>query len=125
VNWETIADVGSAVFFLTGALLTLASGIGVLRFPDLLARMHASTKPHVLGVLLALVGYALRLRSWYLFGALTLIALFQLLTIPVAAHMVARAGYRTGKIDIDQLVVDELTQDLEASITEIRERPEE
>lgn len=117
MNWEVVADVGAAVLFLSGALLTLASGIGVLRFPDLLARIHASTKPHVVGVLLALGGYALRMRSWYLFGALTLIALFQLLTIPVAAHMVARAGYRTGKISPQDLVVDELRQDLEETAT--------
>jgi multicomponent Na+:H+ antiporter subunit G len=38
--------------------------------------------------------------------------LFQMLTAPVAAHMVGRAGYRTGKVRGDLLVVDELTADL-------------
>ena len=122
MNWGAIADVLAAMLFLSGALLTLASGIGVLRFPDLLARMHAATKPHVFGVLLALGGYALRQRSWYLFGALTLIALFQLLTIPTAAHMVARAGYRTGKIEVGSLVVDELTLDMESSLAELEDQ---
>ena len=37
---------------LLGAALCLVAGIGLLRFPDLLTRMHAGTKPQVLGVLL-------------------------------------------------------------------------
>ena len=41
---------------MAGALLGLAAGIGVLRFPDALSRMHAATKPQVLGVLLLLLG---------------------------------------------------------------------
>ncbi len=52
-----------AVCLVAGALLSLAAGIGVLRFPDALDRMHAATKPQVLGVLLLLLGLALRLRT--------------------------------------------------------------
>jgi multicomponent Na+:H+ antiporter subunit G len=33
-----------------------------------------------------------------------------MLTAPVAAHLVGRAGYRTGKVRRDLLVVDELTE---------------
>ncbi len=35
----------------------------MLRFPDLLARMHSATKPQVLPLLLILVGTALRLGN--------------------------------------------------------------
>jgi multicomponent Na+:H+ antiporter subunit G len=75
--------------------------------------MHAGTKPQVLGLILVLVGLALRLRSGGAVWALVLVAVFQLLTAPVGAHMVGRAGYRTGKIREDLLVVDELTTDME------------
>ena len=61
--WDTIADVVSAVFLLCGAFLAFAAGVGVVRFPDLLARMHAATKPQVLGLILVLAGLSLRLRS--------------------------------------------------------------
>lgn len=111
--WDTVADVASVICLLGGALLAFAAGVGALRFPDLLARMHAATKPQVLGLVLCLIGLALRLRSGGAVWALVLVALFQMLTAPVAAHMVGRAGYRTGKVRGDLLVVDELTADLE------------
>ncbi|AEE44476.1 monovalent cation/H(+) antiporter subunit G [Cellulomonas fimi] len=111
--WDTLADVVSMVCLLGGSLLALAAGVGALRFPDLLSRMHAATKPQVLGLVLCLVGLALRLRSGGAVWALVLVAVFQMLTAPVAAHMVGRAGYRTGKVRSDLLVVDELTRDLE------------
>ncbi|WP_456787696.1 monovalent cation/H(+) antiporter subunit G [Cellulomonas sp. P5_C5] len=112
-QWTTVADVASAVCLLGGAFLAFAAGVGVLRFPDLLARMHAGTKPQVLGLALVLIGLALRLRSGGAVWALVLVAVFQMLTAPVAAHMVGRAGYRTGKVRSDLLVVDELTKDQE------------
>jgi multicomponent Na+:H+ antiporter subunit G len=57
-----------------------------------------------------LIGLSLRLRSGAAVWALVLVALFQMLTAPVAAHLVGRAGYRTGKVRRDLLVVDELTR---------------
>ena len=110
MSWDTLADVVAAVCLIGGALLALAAGVGVLRFPDLLSRMHAGTKPQVLGLVLVLIGLSLRLRSGGAVWALVLVALFQMLTAPVAAHLVGRAGYRTGKVRRDLLVVDELTE---------------
>lgn len=110
-----ILDVVASVLLLAGAVLAFTAGMGLVRFPDLLSRMHTATKPQVLGLLLMLGGLALRLRTGGAAWILALVALFQLLTSPVAAHMVARAGYRTGKVDSDLLVVDELTRDLEAA----------
>ncbi|WP_369824580.1 monovalent cation/H(+) antiporter subunit G [Cellulosimicrobium sp. CUA-896] len=96
--WDAVADVVAAVLLLLGAFLAFAAGVGVVRFPDLLARMHAATKPQVLGLILVLLGLSLRLRSWGVVATLALVVAFQLLTSPVAAHMVGRAGYRTGKV---------------------------
>jgi len=116
-GWDTLADVVSVVALLGGSFLVLAAGVGALRFPDLLARMHAGTKPQVLGLILVLVGLGLRLRSGAAVWALVLVAVFGLLTAPVAAHMVGRAGYRTGKVRNDLLVADELTRDLREART--------
>ena len=113
IAWGTVADVLAAVCLLGGALLAFAAGVGLVRFPDLLARMHAATKPQVLGLVLVLLGLALRLREGPALWMLVLIAVFQMLTSPVAAHMVGRAGYRTGMVGRDLLVVDELTADQE------------
>ncbi|UJP40418.1 monovalent cation/H(+) antiporter subunit G [Cellulomonas palmilytica] len=116
-GWDTLADVVSVVALLGGSFLVLAAGVGALRFPDLLSRMHAGTKPQVLGLVLVLVGLGLRLRSGGAVWALVLVAVFGLLTAPVAAHMVGRAGYRTGKVRNDLLVTDELTRDLREART--------
>jgi multicomponent Na+:H+ antiporter subunit G len=105
---RVVADWLGAAFLLAGALLSLAAGIGVLRLPDVLDRMHAATKPQVLGVLLLLLGVALRLRTPSDLGMIGLVAVFQLATAPVAAQMVGRAAYRSGRVDRDLLDVDEL-----------------
>lgn len=115
IDWTVVADALAALCLLGGALLAFAAGMGVLRFPDLLSRMHAATKPQVLGLVLVLLGLALRLRSGPVLSILALVVVFQLLTSPVAAHMVGRAGYRTGKVRHDLLLVDELTADQDAA----------
>ena len=98
MSWVAVLDIAGLVCLLLGALLCLAAAIGLLRFPDLLTRMHAGTKPQVLGVVLVLLGVGLRTRTGLDVGMLLLVAVFQMLTIPVAAHMVGRAGFRTGQI---------------------------
>jgi multicomponent Na+:H+ antiporter subunit G len=105
-----VADVVAAVCLGIGALLTLIAAIGILRFPDVLTRMHSATKPQVLGLLLVLVGLGLRLRDPGTLGLLTLVALFQLVTSPIASHMVGRASFRAGQVRRDLLVVDELSE---------------
>jgi multicomponent Na+:H+ antiporter subunit G len=109
MNWPAIADVAAATCLVLGALLTLIAAIGILRFPDVLTRMHSATKPQVLGLLLVLLGLGLRLRDERSIGLLALVALFQLVTSPIASHMVGRASFRAGQVRRDLLVVDELS----------------
>ena len=92
-----VLDVAGLVCLLLGAVLCLAASIGLIRFPDLLTRMHAGTKPQVLGVLLVVLGVGLRTRSGGDVGMLVVVAVFQLLTIPAGAHLVSRAALRTGR----------------------------
>jgi multicomponent Na+:H+ antiporter subunit G len=70
--------------------------------------MHSGTKPQVLGVLLIMIGGAIRLQGWSATWMLLLVALFQLLTAPVSAHMVSRVAYRRRHVRRDLLLVDEL-----------------
>lgn len=109
MSWGAAADVLAAVCLVTGALLTLIAAIGILRFPDVLTRMHSATKPQVLGLLVVLLGLGLRLRDPGSIGLLMLVALFQLVTSPIASHMVGRASFRAGQVRRDLLVVDELS----------------
>src|SRR5919112_1916599 len=101
-------DLLSAVFMVAGAVLSLGAAIGLLRFPDLLSRMHAATKPQVLGLFLLLAAIGLQMRSWWVWPVLVVAWIFQLLTVPVSAHMVGRAGYRTKHLHRELLTSDEL-----------------
>lgn len=98
----------SAVFMVVGAVMSLGAAIGLLRFPDLLSRMHAATKPQVLGLFLLLASIGLQMRTWWVWPALLVAWIFQLLTVPVSAHMVGRAGYRTKHLHRELLSKDEL-----------------
>lgn len=101
-------DVVSAVFMVVGAIMSLGAAIGLLRFPDLLSRMHAATKPQVLGLFLLLASIGLQMRTWWVWPVLVVAWIFQLLTVPVSAHMVGRAGYRTKHLHRELLTSDEL-----------------
>ena len=92
---DAVIDAVSAVFMVVGALMSLAAAVGLLRFPDLMTRMHAATKPQVLGLFLLLFALGLQMRTWWVWPVLVVAWIFQLLTVPVSAHMVGRAGYRT------------------------------
>ena len=103
-----VVDIVAGACLVVGALLSLSAGVALMRFPDLLSRMHAATKPQVLGLLLVLIGCGLRLRDAVDVTTLLLVAVFQMATAPVAAHMIGRAGYRNGQARADLLVVDDL-----------------
>jgi len=105
---DTVIDAVSAVFMIVGAVMSLAAAIGLLRFPDLMSRMHSATKPQVLGLFLLLAAVGLQLRTWWVWPVLLVAWIFQLLTVPVSAHMVGRAGYRTKHLHRELLSSDEL-----------------
>ncbi|MHA6798414.1 monovalent cation/H(+) antiporter subunit G [Bounagaea algeriensis] len=107
----SVLDVFSAVCLLMGAVSCLLGAIGMLRFPDVAARLQAATKPQTLGLLLILVGTAVRLEGVYTSG-LILVALFQMLISPITSQLVGRAGYRADSLDRNTLRVDELDERL-------------
>ncbi|MEU3202820.1 monovalent cation/H(+) antiporter subunit G [Streptomyces cyaneofuscatus] len=110
--WLQILDTAGALFVLLGAAICLLGVIGMLRLPDVLSRSHAATKPQTLGIILVLAGVALRLRTGMDFATLALIGFFQMLTGPVASHLVARSAYRTGQVQHEELLFDELDEQL-------------
>ncbi|BCW60501.1 multicomponent Na+:H+ antiporter subunit G [Paenarthrobacter nicotinovorans] len=105
---DAVIDVVTAVFLVVGALMSLGAAIGLLRFPDLMSRMHAATKPQVLGLFLMLAAIGLQMRTWWVWPVLLVAWIFQLLTAPVSAHMVGRSAYRTKHGHREMLTKDEL-----------------
>ena len=118
---SAFVDLLAAVLMLLGVALAVVAGVGLLRFPDLYSRMHAATKPSTLGLLLVLAGASLQLADPGDAAALLLVAAFQLVTAPVAAHMVGRASYRAGTSGTRTSGIDELRDVVEREAREQRE----
>jgi multicomponent Na+:H+ antiporter subunit G len=82
-----------AALMLLGAALMLVAALGVSRLPDLFSRMQAAAKAGTVGASLILLGVSVFFAELQVTTrALTVVA-FLFLTAPVAAHLLARAGY--------------------------------
>jgi multicomponent Na+:H+ antiporter subunit G len=79
-----------------GTAFMLVAAIGLLRLPDLYTRMHAVTKAGTLGIGLTLVSAAVAFGDVSVTTRALVALLFVLLTAPVSAHMLGRAGYLGG-----------------------------
>lgn len=111
---ESAMDLLGAVVLALGALFSLAAGVGLVRFPDPVTRMHGATKPAVFGLLLVLAGVALILRDAKVTTLLTVAVIMQILTAPVSGHLVSRNAHRTGDWDAAGARIDELAADEES-----------
>lgn len=113
-----ILDIVSGVLLLSGTFLCLVAGLGIMRLPDVFARMHAATKAATLGLMLISIAALFQVRDAGEIVALVLIVVVQFLTSPVAAHMVGRAAYRAGGLLSEDTVVDELAGRTDTSAAE-------
>lgn len=92
-------DIVASVALILGALMSLLAGIAVLRFPDTMSRIHAATKPQVLGIILLMLGVGLQIGSPAVIGMLVLIVILQFVTAPVSAHLTVRVAFRNAQDD--------------------------
>lgn len=84
------------ILILIGSLFSLVAGIGLFRLPDVYLRMHAATKAGTLGAGLMLLAVGihsqeLEVIAWALMGII-----FLMITAPIGAHLLGRAGYLAG-----------------------------
>lgn len=114
----TAAEIVALVLMLLGALQTLIAAIGLQRFPDVLTRMHAASKPQTVGLILMMLGVAVALGSVAGVALALLVVLAQMVTVPVSSTMVARAAFRRGFARGGRYVTDELTPRLARSLDE-------
>lgn len=91
---DDFREIVSALFVLAGALLTLSSAIGLVRFRDTLSRMHPAAKPQVLGLILVLFGTCVRIFPDIDMGMLVLAGIVAVCTAPVIANRVGNLAYR-------------------------------
>ncbi|QTF93609.1 monovalent cation/H(+) antiporter subunit G [Halomonas sp. BM-2019] len=101
-------DFVKGTFIIAGGLLMLLASLGILRLPDLLTRMHATTKAAALGVILIMLAVAVHFAEVGVSARAFAIIVFILMTAPVAAHVIGRAGYFVGSKLWSGTVKDEL-----------------
>jgi multicomponent Na+:H+ antiporter subunit G len=103
-----LGQIIGAAFVLTGGSLALVAGVGMVRLPDVFARMHAATKPATLGLVLVCTGAGVSDAQVPDIAKLVLVIALQFLTAPVGAHLVGRAAYNAGGLLAPGTVFDEL-----------------
>ena len=96
------------VLVVAGSVLILLAAIGVARFGDVLARMHALSKATTVGLVLVLGGGALGLHARKRITFRVLGGALQVLTAPVGSNLLARATYRAEGIPHQVDTIDEL-----------------
>ncbi len=91
-----MADLLGAILIVLGALFFVAGTVGLLRFPDVYARLHAPTKADNVGLGLMLAGLVLW-HGWSPVSAkLVLIWLLILPASGLGAHLIARNARQRG-----------------------------
>ncbi|KIH98206.1 sodium:proton antiporter [Streptomonospora alba] len=111
----TAGDIATAVLLPLGAAFAFTGTVGLVRFPTLLGRVHAATKPDTVALVLVLAGAAFQLPDPRVAAWLGLAALFQFLTAPVLAQTFGRVAYSRGEISTGHLITDELADAVERS----------
>ena len=103
-----IADIAKSVLAILGSILILLASIGILRMPDLFLRLQVTSKASVLGFMCILLAVTIHFGEAVVTMRVVIIGCFIVLTIPVATHMLARAGYTTNVPLSEETVVNEL-----------------
>lgn len=89
----SLFEVLGVVLIVVGVLVTVLSIYGVVRMTGLYARLHAASKASVMGTV-AILAASIGTRDGAMIGRAIVVALFLLLTAPIAAHAIANAAYR-------------------------------
>lgn len=90
----TIQEMLGLVGLVFGLFFSLVGIVGLVRFPDVYCRIHASGKVATLGLVGLLAASALLMPETALKAVA--LALFVVITSPVASHAIASAAYRQG-----------------------------
>lgn len=102
-----ILDLIIAFLLLGGAFFVFSSALGLVRLPDLYTRMHAASKAGIAGSGLLMIAAGLHSHDFAVLARIVLGLVFFVLGAPVAAHLIARAAYRTGLRPLGEPPVEE------------------
>jgi len=119
---ELVLDILSWASIISGGVLCLIGGWGVIRLPDMYARMHGASIIDTLGVGMILMGLVFQAGLTLITAKLLLILVFIFFTSPTATHALARAALNGGlkpevRNDGIRLPIDTPHEEVESSKT--------
>ena len=82
------------IFF--GLFFVLTAALGIFRFKDVYTRLHASSKGATFGFIFIVLGASFLMGGEKENMKAIVAVLFQLLTAPIGAHLIARVGLKKG-----------------------------
>lgn len=93
---ELILDIVSWALVATGSVMLVIGGIGVVRLPDVFARMHGAGIIDTMGACSILIGMMFQAGLTIVTIKLVLIVVFIIFTSPTTTHALARAALGGG-----------------------------
>ena len=93
---ELVLDILSWALIVAGGVFLVIGGLGMLRLPDMFARMHAAGIIDTAGTGLLMVGLMIQAGLTQVTIKLLLIVIFILYTSPVSTHALAQSALSTG-----------------------------
>lgn len=87
-----MTDFISGLFAIGAGVFAVIAAVGVLRFPDVMTRMHASSKVASFAGALALIAAAVDIGTVSATMRAVFAILFIFLTAPIGAHLLGRAA---------------------------------
>ena len=96
ITLDLIRDIASGISFAVGLAFLLIGALGMIRLPDVWARVHAAGIIDTIGAELIVFGMILQAGLTQASLKLLLIGLFLFVTSPTATHAVVNAAFTAG-----------------------------
>ena len=93
---DLLVDIVSWALILSGSFFAIIGAIGIYRFPDFWARLHAASISDSAGVILLMLGMVLQAGLTLVTVKLLPITLFLFITGPTTTHAAANAALVSG-----------------------------
>ncbi|USH00331.1 monovalent cation/H(+) antiporter subunit G [Thermococcus argininiproducens] len=120
----SIASIVGQALVLFGTFFYVLSSLGLIRMPDVYNRMQTATKSATLGSLGVIIGVGIwaigEVNSYSWISKTLIIAVFLLLTNPIAAHALIRAAYKSGVPLWEGSIIDKY-KEAEASLERVEQ----
>lgn len=90
--WDSVVNIISLVFMISGAFFMLSGAVGILRMPDFFTRIHPAGVIDSFGAPLILIGVAVHFGFSLITGKIIILILLLLIANPTATHAIAQSA---------------------------------